>query len=124
MEWNIVEHVEDGYIEIITAGVADGEGSMKMAKALADSMRTHQVKKAIIDHRKVDYIIGNTTAFNDRPKAFDNAGPNLGIKIAEIIRPEHTGHFKYLETVFENLGHKVSVFRHKDEALTWLLAAE
>ena len=97
---------------------------MKMAKALADAMRTHQMKKAIIDHRNVDYIIGNTAAFQDRPNAFSGAGPNLGIRIAEIIRPEHAGHFKYLETIFERMGHQVSVFRKKEEALTWLLAEE
>ncbi len=122
MEWNIVEHNEDGYVEIVTQGVADGDGSMKMARALADAMRAHRINKAIIDHRNVDYIIGTSTAFNDRPKAFNEAGRTLEIKIAEIIRPEHRGHFKYLETLFANLGHKVAVFEEKDQAVAWLLA--
>ncbi len=122
MEWNTTAHVEDGYVEIVTTGVADGEGSMKMAIALAETMRAHRCNKALIDHRNVEFIIGDTKAFNARPQAFRGEGPAVGIKIAEIVRPEHTGHFKYLETVFERMGHTVSVFQDRETALAWLLA--
>ncbi len=122
MEWNIAAHTEDGYVEIITSGIADGDGSMKMAGALAETMRANRCKNALIDHRNVEFIIGDTKAFNNRPRAFREAGPNLGIKIAEIIRPEHLGHFEYLKTIFVQMGHTVSVFQDRDEALAWLLA--
>ena len=124
MEWNILEHNDDGYVEIVTNGVADGEGSMKMAKALAEIMQAHRLTKALIDHRNVEYVIGNKAVFDERPKAFRGAAPDLGIKIAEIIRPEHRGHFQYLETIFTQLGHQVSIFQEKDPALAWLLAGE
>ncbi len=121
MEWNITAHDERGYVEVITSGVADGEGSLKMAAALAETMQAHRCKKALIDHRKVEFIIGDTKSFNNRPQAFREADPNMGIMIAEIIRREHVGHFEYLKTIFVQLGHTVSVFQDRDKALTWLL---
>jgi hypothetical protein len=124
MEWIVVVHEEEKYVELVTKGVADGEGSMKMAISLAESMRAQRINKAILDHRNIDYIIGSSTAFNDRPKAFNGAGPSLHVKIAEIIRPEHMGHFKYLETMFTHMGHNVCVFEDRDKALAWLLTDE
>ncbi len=124
MEWTTAAHDKEGFVEITTTGIADGEGSMKMAIALAEVMRTHRCNKALIDHRNVEFIIGDTKAYDTRPRAFRGAGPAVGIKIAEIIRPEHLGHFQYLKTIFEQMGHKVSVFQDRDEALAWLLATE
>ena len=60
MKWEIVVHDEDKYIEVITSGIADGDGSLNMAKAIAQTMRAHRINKALIDHRNVESVIGNT----------------------------------------------------------------
>ena len=121
MEWNIVIHDEDRYIEIVTSGMVDGDGTIDMAKAIAQTMKSHWVTKALIDHRNVVSVIGSTFATYNRPKIFRLIGVTLGIKLAELIRPEHEYHFKFFETVCFNQGYKLSVFYDQDKALTWLL---
>lgn len=122
MEWNFIVHAEEGFVEVVTRGVADSDGSLEMAKALGESMRANRISRALIDHRNVDYIIANTAGFNSRPSVLP-AAP-LKIRIAEIIRPEHSGHFKFLETVFDSLGYKLATFHETEEAMAWLLADE
>ena len=117
MKWEIAVYDEDKYIEVITSGIADGDGSLKMAKAIAQTMRAHRITKALIDHRNVESVIGSTMDVYHRPKVFRLIGAILRIKIAE-----HAEHFKFFETVCRNLGYQLSVFQDKDEALAWLLA--
>jgi hypothetical protein len=121
MDWSIVIHDEGRYAEVITSGLADKDGSLDMARAISQTMRTHRITKVLIDHRNVDRVTGNTFEIYDRPKIFPLLGVILRIKIAEIIRPEHLEHFKFLETVCRNRGYKVAVFQNKDKALAWLL---
>ena len=122
MKWEIVIHDEDKYIEVITHGIADGDGSLNMAKAIAQTMRTNRINRALIDHRNVDSVVGSTVDIYHRPKVFRLIGAILGIKIAEIIKPEHVKHFEFFETVCLNQGYQLSVFQDKDKALAWLFA--
>ena len=122
MEWHIVIHDADGYVEVITRGLADRDGSLNMAKAIAHTMRTHRITNALIDHRSIEDVVGNTLDIYDRPKVFRRLiGAIFRIKIAEIIKPEHRGHFKFLETVCLNQGYRLFIFEDKDKALAWLL---
>ena len=122
MKWEIAVYDEDKYIEVITSGIADGDGSLKMAKAIAQTMRAHRITKALIDHRNVESVIGSTMDVYHRPKVFRLIGAILRIKIAEIVKLEHVEHFKFFERVCLNQGYQLSVFQDKDEALAWLLA--
>lgn len=121
MEWEIAIHKNDGYIEIVTKGVADNQGSIEMAKSIAETMRHNRITKALIDHRNISNVTGTTVEVYQRPKLFKLIGMILGIKIAEIINPDHIEHFKFLETVCVNQGYKFSVFFDKTVALGWLL---
>jgi hypothetical protein len=121
MEWNIVLH-DEGYAEVITSGIADKEGSLNMAKDLSHTMRSYKINRALIDHRNIEKVAGNAFEIYARPKVFRLIGIILRIRIAEIIRPEHTEHFKFFETVCLNQGYLLSVFHDKDKAVTWLLA--
>jgi hypothetical protein len=122
MEWNVVIHDEERYVEIITGGMVEGDSTVDMAKALAQTMRNQRLIRALIDHRNVEGVVGGTSAIYNRPKMFRFIGLTLGIKIAEIIRPEHEELFKFFESVCINQGYRLSVFQEKDQALTWLLA--
>ena len=121
MEWNIIIHDEEKYLEVVTSGMVDSEGTIDMAKAIALTMKSHRLRKALIDHRNVVNVTGGATGTYNRPKIFRFIGLTLGIKIAEIIRPEHEGHFRFFESVCINQGYRLSVFQDKDNALTWLL---
>lgn len=122
MEWNLVIHDIDRYIEVVTSGIVNSDGTIDMAQAIAQTMKSHRVTKALIDHRNVVSVIGSASATYNRPKIFRFIGLTLGIKLAELIRPEHEYHFKFFETVCFNQGYQLSVFHDKDKALTWLLA--
>jgi hypothetical protein len=122
MEWKIAINSERKYIEVITSGIADPAGSLEMAKAIAGTMRANRIMKALIDHRNVESVTGNTVEIYNRPQLFRIIGLILGIRIAEIIKPEHLDHFKFFETVCVNRGYQLSIFQDKGEALSWLLA--
>ena len=122
MEWRIVIHDEDRYVEVITSGFADRDGSLNMAKAITHTMRTRRITKALIDHRNIEDAVGETIDIYDRPQMFRLIGVILRIKIAEIIKPEHREHFRFLETVCLNQGYRLFVFEDKGKALAWLLA--
>jgi hypothetical protein len=121
MEWKIVINDEDRYVEVTTSGIADKDGSLDMAKAITHTMRTNRITKALLDHRNVVSVMGDTVDIYDRPKLFRIIGVILRIKIVEIIKPEHLEHFKFFETVCVNQGYQISVFQDKEKALAWLL---
>jgi hypothetical protein len=121
MEWKIVINDEYKYIEVITSGIADKDSSLNMVKAITNTMKTNRIIKALIDHRNVVSVTGNTTDIYNRPKIFRIIGIILKIRIAEIIKPEHLKHFKFFETVCVNQGYQISIFQDKEKALSWLL---
>jgi hypothetical protein len=121
MEWEITLHLENKYIEIVTRGVADRNGSLNMAKTIASTLKKHGFTKALIDHRNIESVLGETMDIYDRPKLFRIIEVIMRIKIAEVIKPEHREHFKFLETVCINRGYSMSVFYDKPAALDWLL---
>lgn len=121
MEWNLVIHDKDRYLEVVTSGIVDSDGTVDMAQAIAKTMKSNRLTKALIDHRNVVNVLGSTLATYNRPKILRFIGLTLGIKLAELIRPEHENHFKFFETVCFNQGYKLSVFYDKENALTWLL---
>jgi hypothetical protein len=121
MQWDIILHEEDGYVEIVTRGIADRDASLGMAKAIMETMRSNRMTRALIDHRAVESVVSTPVDIYSRPKIFRLIGTLLRIKIAEVINPEHEEHFKFLETVCINQGYRFSVFYEKDKALVWLL---
>jgi len=121
MEYEITIHSDDKYIEIITKGVLDKDSSLDMAKTIAKTMKHNRITRALIDHRKVTNVPGSVIEIYERPRIFRIMGVLLGIKIAEIINPDHSNHFKFLETVCINQGYKFSVFYDRSHALEWLL---
>jgi hypothetical protein len=121
MEWEITLHHDRKYIEIVTKGVADKDGSLAMAKKIAETMRHHRLTRALIDHTHIERISGKVVDVYERPKLFKIIGLILGIKIAEVINPEHGEFFRFLETVCTNQGYKFSIFHQRSAALAWLL---
>jgi hypothetical protein len=120
MKWEITIH--QNYVEVTTDGIVDKKSSLEMAKALTSAMRTSRLTRALIDHRNVEMVIGDLIDVYERPRFFKVIGVILGVRIAEVIKPEHQEHFKFLETVCINLGYRFATFHEKDPALKWLLA--
>ncbi|MBN1397898.1 MAG: hypothetical protein JXA06_07695 [Bacteroidetes bacterium] len=121
MEWEIKIHQDPNYVEIVTHGVADKDDTLQMAFAITKTMRENKITRALIDHRKITKVTGEIAEVYNRPKIFRLIGVVLGIKIAEVINPEHSGHFKFLETICDSRGFKFSVFNQWEPAMEWLL---
>jgi hypothetical protein len=121
MEWELRIHNEEKYIEVITKGAADKDGSLNMAKTITETMRQLRMTRVLIDHRNIESVSGETIEIYDRPKLLRMIGIILGVKIAEIIKPDHMRHFSFFETVCINQGFRVSIFRERLPALEWLL---
>jgi hypothetical protein len=121
MEYEITIHKEEEYIEIITRGMADKEGSLLMAKAITENMRKNSITKALIDHRKIDAVSGQTIEIYDRPGILKVIGVIMKIRIAEVINPAFIEHFRFFETVCKNRGYSISIHEDREKALDWLL---
>lgn len=121
MEWDITLHDNPRYAEITTRGVADHEGSLQMAKNIAETMRKNSLTRVLIDHRNIEDFRGALVDVYERPKLFRIIGVILRIKIAEIVNPVHEKHFRFLETVCINRGYRFALFYDRTSALAWLL---
>lgn len=121
MNWEIKVHTEEKYLEVITKGVADKASSLDMAKMVKETMQQYKMTRVLIDHRNIESVSGEIIDIYDRPKLLRLMGLVLGIKIAEIIKPEHIKHFSFFETVCFNQGFKVSIFQEELPAREWLL---
>lgn len=49
MEWTITLNEENQYVEIVTSGIADRDGSLEMAKEISMVLSKAKVKKVLID---------------------------------------------------------------------------
>jgi hypothetical protein len=121
MEWEIRIHNEEKYAEVITKGVADKDGSLNMAKVIRETMQQHGITRVLIDHRNIESVSGEIIEIYNRPTLFRIMGVILGVKIAEIIKPDHIRHFSFFETVCINQGFRISIFQEYLPALEWLL---
>lgn len=121
MQWNISINAEKQYAEIITKGIADYECTLNMAKAVASEASRYKTTKILIDHSNIEDVLGEITDIYARPREFQQIGIPRPIKIAEIIRPEHKEHFKFLELVLLNQGFEFLVFNDREAALEWLM---
>lgn len=83
MEYEIRIYNEEKYVEIVTSGVADKDGSLSMAKTIKETMQQHRMTRALIDHRNIESVSGEIIEIYDRPKLFRIMGVVLNIKIAE-----------------------------------------
>ena len=117
----IIVHNEEKYVEIITNGFMDKDRSMAMAETIKESLKKNHMTRVLIDHRKVTGVSGDIFDIYERPKIFKLIGVILGIKVAELINPDHLEHFRFLETVCLNRGFKFSIFYDRDDALKWLI---
>ena len=121
MEWTITINEEKQYTEVVTSGIADRDGSLNMAKAISLAMRKRKLTRVLIDHRKIIALSGGTVEIYNRPSEYDQIGMILGIKVAEVVKPEHKQFFNFLETVCLNRGFMFLTFDDKKNALQWLL---
>lgn len=121
MDWKIIIHNNPEYIEVITDGIADKDGSLGMAKAITGVMSQNRINKALIDHRNIVSFTGDTLDIYERPRVMKIIGAILRIRIAEIIKPGQIDHFRFLETVFRNQGFMFQLFQEKEQAEKWLL---
>jgi hypothetical protein len=121
MEWKIVINEEHKFVEVITSGIADKDSSLNMANDIMNIMQTNRIKKVLIDHSNLEGVNGSAFDVYERPQSLKEGGTTSGIKIADVVKPEHAEHFKFFETVCRNQGLQVSIFQNKEKALFWLL---
>ncbi|MBP7693262.1 MAG: hypothetical protein KA764_15165 [Anaerolineales bacterium] len=121
MEWTVSFQAEPRILIVQTAGIADAASTLAMVKDLVHGLQEHHVPRCLIDHRALSGVSGGTFELYDRPAQVREMGDARRVKIAEVIRPEHAPHFKFLETVFRNRGLNFMVFHDYAAALGWLL---
>ncbi|MBL8055321.1 MAG: hypothetical protein JNK29_01420 [Anaerolineales bacterium] len=118
MQWTFAHEAELGLLIVRTAGIADEASTLEMIQALREAMQRHQVTRCLIDHRAISAVQGGTLAVYGRPaQVRQQHRPPRGLKLVEVVRPEHEEHFRFLETVFHNRGIDFTVLHDYDAAL-------
>jgi hypothetical protein len=121
MEWEIALQNNGEYLEVVTRGDSDKDGSLEMAVEIQNRMRDSRIEKALIDHRNLSSVRSEIGDIYRRPKELLQLGAPTSIRIAEIIKPEHADHFRFFETVCLNQGFRFSLFYERRAAIDWLL---
>ncbi|MEJ2646800.1 MAG: hypothetical protein P8016_00160 [Sedimentisphaerales bacterium] len=121
MNWTIKINEEDQYVEVVTSGDADKDGTLNMIKDMVRALSPRQIKKILIDHSNIDSVSGEALDIYDRPKEFKKIGVIPGIKVAEVVKPEHMEFFYFVETIYRNRGYQLTIFPDHASALEWLL---
>ncbi len=84
MDCEIIIHENPKYLEIITSGIADKDGSFGMSRVIADNMRKYRMTRALIDHTNIESVEGKIIEIYKRPRILVLIGAIKKIKIAEI----------------------------------------
>jgi hypothetical protein len=121
MKWTIKINEEDQYVEVVTSGDADKDGSLNMVKDIVSALGQKRIKKILIDHSNIDSVSGEALEVYDRPKKFKKIGVIPGIKVAEVVKPEHEEFFYFFETICRNRGYQFTIFLDYKSAREWLL---
>lgn len=100
-------------------------GEITREKSFAINLEAHKVgkengiKKFLVDvteARNVDTVLNNyKIAYND----MDNEMINRYSRVAFLAHPKDHSH-DFIETVFQNAGHFIKLFRKKEESLAYL----
>jgi len=120
MEWTVSFLPDERIVVVKTYGLADENGSIQMAKIISKTMAQHLARLCLVDHSFLDGVSGSVVDVYDRPKGLIRIGVPRGIKIAEIVLPEHRKHFAFLETVCRNRGFDFRIFSDRETAIQWL----
>ena len=120
MEWTNSFLPDEQVVVIKTSGIADGPGSLEMAKSIATTMQQYKTSRCLIDHSALVAVAGNSSDIYYRPPAISKTGIPSGVKIAELVKPEHKEHFGFLEFVCRENGFDFRVFEEREPAIKWL----
>jgi len=120
MEWTTSFLPDEQIVVIQTSGVADGTGSLEMAKGLAKTMIQHQATRCLIDHSGISSVSSDPVEMLYRPRKVMAMGVPSEIKIAAVVLPAHREHFHFLEALYQNLGFLFRTFGDRASAIQWL----
>jgi hypothetical protein len=67
MDWEIIIHSDPKYVEVITMGIADMDGSFAMAQELTNVRRKDRITKAFIGHGNTESVEGGALDIYERP---------------------------------------------------------
>jgi hypothetical protein len=121
MKWTLSVNEENQYVEIITRGDVDKDGSLNMVKDIMTASSQKKIKKILIDHSNIDSVSGEPLEVYNRPKEFEKMGIIPGIKVAIVVKPEHEVFFCLFERLCRNRGFQFTIFLDHKSALDWLL---
>jgi|WetSurMetagenome_2_1015567.scaffolds.fasta_scaffold191995_1 hypothetical protein len=120
MEWTASFLSDQQIVVIQTHGVADEKSSLQMAKSIQTTMMQYKTKRCLIDHTAIDSFSGSSVDIYYRPQGLSGTGVPSDVKIAEVVRPAHREHFRFLETVCRNRGLDFRIFDDRESAIQWL----
>lgn len=88
-------------------------------RAMQAFAAAHDVWRFLIDTREKRFTGGIMGLYTFGRDTLSNEGFDIRWKVALVTSPNDDSH-DFLETVCQNVGHRVMVFNNYDEATTWL----
>lgn len=119
MNYSIEIIDEHNFIQLTIRGEITREKAFAMNQEAHKLGKENGIRKYLVDvteARNVDTVLNN---YEIAHKDMDNEMINRYSRVAFLAHPDDHSH-DFIETVFQNAGHLVKLFRNKEEALLYL----
>src|SRR4030042_3480473 len=119
MKWTISHIPESNTIHIETAGEMTVEGLNQMVKEAKEASKLHNSRLFLVDHRNVLVALNFFDTLN-RLRELDALGFPMNSRIAQVVPELNLEKFRFFETVSQNRGYQVRLFKDIKLAKEWL----
>jgi hypothetical protein len=121
MPWETRKIKNEDIISTICSGNMNFENMVEMFSECINVGKKNGITKYLSDNRKTNIDLSAVDIY-DLPKTFMKKGLENWSKVAVIISSKSgkIDEFKFFETVSQNIGYNVKIFKNEEKALTWL----
>ncbi len=119
VKYSVTVNQEKRFIIASVEGKWRVEESDKLTKEMVALARKYGFSSALIDHRKLKINMSTLLAFR-RPTQLKEFFSGLNPKVAFLYPEGKESLYSFIESVAQNRGINFRIFRHEDDAITWL----
>jgi hypothetical protein len=120
MHYTIEHDRENRTMRAVLRGKADVASFGAMLRELRATSAGSQCCRFLLDQRGCDYQL-NTLGIYQYPQLMSNFGFDRSERLAVVFAGDDAD-YRFLETVAQNRGYSLQIFRDPDLALAWLTA--
>ena len=120
MNWEFFYHKDHNYLEVKVSGPLTSGELNQMAIERWNKLQELKCKTVLFDFTQITNMLA-TVAIYHRPEETEKVGILRGNRSAAIVPEKYWKDFKFMETVYQNQGYDLNVFKNKEDAINYLI---